>query len=68
MHDYIEMLRTINCLSYDEFLQMLDWQDNAYTYGKFSDMRNNLARFLMNLDNGNLSRVDEYISNKIASR
>ena len=60
----IEILRLLNCMSYPEFLQVMNKPDDYWTQEKFNQMKQNLADFLMNLDTSLATRFIEFASHK----
>ena len=60
----IEILRILSCISYAEFLQVMNKQDDYWSQEKFNQMKLNLADFLMNLDTSTATRFIEFAADK----
>lgn len=56
----IEILRALSCLSYSEFLEIMNKQDDYYTQYKFNEMRMNLSSFLCELDTSTAMKFIKY--------
>lgn len=68
-NQFIEMMKVLNCLSFGEFCDMFDRdQDNdpgGYMNEKYHIMRSNFLRWLCDLDSGNRRLVFDYAAKKL---
>jgi len=56
----IEVLKALSYLSYIDFLEIMNKQDDYYTQDKFNEMRMNLAKFLCELDTSTAMKFTRY--------
>lgn len=60
----IEILRILSCISYAEFLQIMNKSDDYYTKDKFKSMKSDLAGFLLEIDSSLMVRFIDFASDK----
>lgn len=66
---FIELLKVLHCLSFDEFKEMMgraidDSDPGGYLTDKFATMKNDVFRWLCELDSGNQRRAFEFAEKK----
>lgn len=66
--EYIELMKILNCLSFDSFCEMMDRDPKddpgEYASDKYSIMRKDFLQWLCELDSGNQVRVFDYAEKK----
>jgi len=68
---FIELLKVLHCLSFDQFAEMMgrnveddDHNFDGYLTDKFANLKNDVFRWLCELDSGNQRRVFDYAAKK----